>query len=256
MTWFYSFQSEWLKTRRSAAMWLTVLGACLIPFIVVVDRLVHFDGLYHASQHAKLWEHVFFQCWRITCLMLLPLGIIMATSLVAQLEYRNNAWKQVLTTPQSLTLLFFVKFFVLIVMLVRFFILFNLGIYLCGVLPSLVYRGIPFPKESIPFLAFLKLNFTYFMDGLPIVALQFLVSIRFKNFLVPMGIGIGLYIASMIAASWKYAYWVPYTYNALNFGPSNNASAITVNWHFWALGYFVILTLLGYILFVTKKEKG
>lgn len=252
----YSFQSEYLKTRRSAASWLTIAGAFFIPLVVIIDRQMHFEDLYHASQHPKFWEYLFNQCWRVTNILLLPLGVILATSLVAQLEYRNNAWKQVLTTPQALSTVFVSKLVVILVMLLQFFLLFNLGVYLCGVFPSLVYRGIPFPKEALPLRDFLKHTAWYFIDVLPMVALQFLLSMQFKNFLVPLGIGIGLFIGAVVAAGWKYAYWVPYTYNALNFAPNATELLSRTNWHARALGYFTLFILLAYLLFITKKEKG
>jgi hypothetical protein len=253
---FHSFQSEWLKTKRSLALWLALGGAGLIPLIFLISRLIYFNELYPASQAKHLWESLFFQCWNITNAMLLPLGVILATSLVAQIEYRNNTWKQLLATPQSLTVIYFIKLGVIIAMLLQFFMLFNLGVYLCGILPSLVYRGIPFPKEAVPALFFLKMNLKFFIDCLPIVALQYLVSIRFKNFMLPLGIGIGLYVSSVIAVSWKYGYLVPYTYSLLNTMARQSPISPNVHLHAWAIGYFVLFTLFGYLLFMTKREKG
>ena len=41
-------------------------------------------------------------------------------------------------------------------------------------------------------MLFLKEDALYFIDCLPIVALQYLISLRFKNFLVPVGAGAAL----------------------------------------------------------------
>jgi hypothetical protein len=90
------------------------------------------------------------------------------------------------------------------------------------------------------------------------VAIQYLVSLQFKNFLVPLSLGIGLLLASLIAVQWKYGYTIPYTYCMYNFFSSRQPKMLPagVNFHYWAVGYFVASTLLGYFLYLNKKEKG
>jgi len=187
--------------------------------------------------------------------MLLPLGTILTVSLVTQLEYRNTSWKQVLVTPQSLTTLFFSKFSVIIIMFIQLLLVFGIGTYLCGILPTVVYRGIPFPVEKFPFEILLKFSLKCFLDTLPILAIQYLLGLQFKNFLIPLGAGIGLYVASMIALSWKYGYIVPYIYLPLNVMRGSTVDP-EVNRHLFAGIYFIVFMLLSYILFITKKEKG
>jgi hypothetical protein len=251
----HSFQSEWLKKKHSAASWLTLIGGFFIPAIILVSRLTDFMFLYsiNASDHA--WEFLYNRSWQFMAIFLLPMGVILATSLVTQLEFKNNAWKQLCATPQSLSTIFFAKLAVILIMMLQFFVLFNIGIYLSGAIPSLL-KGIPYPKEPFPFLPFLKGNGKFFIDCLPIIALQYLISLQFKNFLVPIGAGFALYVASMISLFWKYGYWLPYSYCALNFSGRNNKIDQSVNFHFWAIGYFVAFAIISYILYITRKEKG
>jgi lantibiotic transport system permease protein len=252
----YSFQSEWLKRRRSAASWLVFIGAFLIPTIIVVNRLIDFDQLYPLNTSGKMWEAIFRWCWQIMAVFLLPLGVILATSLVTQLEYRNNTWKQLNAGPQSFTMIFFSKLSVILVMMIQFFILFNLAVYLCGIIPSLVYRGIPFPLDPIPFWKFFKINVKYFIACMPIVAFQYMISIQFRNFLIPLGAGLGMYVASMIAISWKYGYYIPYTYCAYNLRGGPVEKSPDVNIHLFASGYFLLFIAVGYVLYAGKKDKS
>ena len=183
------------------------------------------------------------------------MGVILAASLITQIECRNNTWKQLHTTPQSLTIIFVAKFAVIITMMLQFFLLFNIGIFFCGALPS-VFRGVHFPKEPFPWVAFLRGNSRIFVDCLPIIALQYLVSLQWKNFLVPLGFGLGLYVASMIALSWKYGYLLPYSYCALEFLGTRTRVNPNASVHAWAIGYFVIMITLAHILYISKREKG
>jgi hypothetical protein len=251
----HSFQSEWLKKRHSASAWLTVIGGVFVPFLILISRLVDFSSLPAGNAAPRLWELLYSRSWQFMAMFLLPMGVVLVTSLVTQLEFRNNTWKQLHATPQRLTTIFFSKLAVIGVLLLQFFVLFNAGIYLSGVVPAL-FRGVGYPAEAFPFRAFLKGSGLFLVDCLPIVALQYLISLQFRNFLVPIGAGLGLYVGSMISVFWKYGYINPYSYCALNFLKKNSKVDQSVNIHVWAIGYFVLFTLVSYILYITKKEKG
>lgn len=254
----HSLQSEWLKTRRSLAAWLVILGGFFIPLIMLTARLLYPDRLPGDSAAPDFWEAFFGKCWQMMALFLLPMGVILATTLLSQLEFRNNTWKQLHTTPQYLTTIFFSKLAVILLMLLQFLILFNLGIMVAGFLPHAIY-GVAYPQEAFPFEFFLTKSAWFFVDCLPIVALQYLISLQFKNFMIPLGAGIGLMVASLIALEWEYGYFIPYTYCPYNFFELRKVAGMgpqSVNVHFWALGYFVLFTLLSYVLYITKKEKG
>ncbi len=251
-----SFSAEWLKTRRTASSWLVIIGGFFIPFIVFLmawhDRL-KLPGFYKSD---KFWEVTFNTNWQTMAVFLLPMGVILCTSLITQLEYRNNAWKLVHTLPQPYSVTFFSKLVVIMVMMVQFFVLFNIGIYLGALLPAIVFKEVPFPADVYPLFTFIKINAFYYVDCLPIIALQYLVSLRFKNFMVPLGIGLGLVVACTFAVSWKYGYIVPYTYTLLHFMSMGDGVKLGANIHLLAGLYFVVITATSYILYRTKKEIG
>lgn len=253
ITFIDSFRSEWLKKKRTAASLLTVIGSVLIPLIVIVARVDDAGALAAANQQPHLWESLYSRNWQLMGLLLLPMGVVLATSLVTQLEFRNNTWKQLCTTPQSLTTIFCAKLAVILVMLVEFFAVFTLGIWLTGVLPGLFFKGVAWPAEAFPWSAVLNGSARFFLDILPVVALQYLLSLQFRNFLIPLGAGLGLYVASMIAVHWRHGYWIPYTYSAYNF---MGAAATKFHTHYWAAGYTLLFIGLAYILYITRKEKG
>jgi hypothetical protein len=129
------------------------------------------------------WNILWKQSWEAMATFFLPMGVILATALITQIEYKNNTWKQLHTTPQKFITIYFAKLAVIVVMMAGLFALFNVGIYLSGVIPALLYGSVSYPTAPIPFLLFLKENIKFFIDCLPILALQYLISLRFKNFL-------------------------------------------------------------------------
>ena len=248
----HSFGSEWLKKKRSAASFLTIAGSMLIPLLIIIARMDSASGLAIANRRPQIWENLYARNWLLMGSLLLPMGIVLAASLVTQLEYRNNTWKQLLTTPQTLTTIFLAKLSVLLVMLIEFFLLFNLGIWLTGVVPGL-FLGVAYPPEPFPWKTVWSTNASFFLDSLPILALQYGISLRIKNFLVPLGVGLAGYVASMIAVHWKYGYTIPYTYCAYELtGPM----AEKLHTHRWAAGYATLFIGLAYLFYITRKEKA
>lgn len=252
-----SFLSEWLKRKRTASNWLIYIGALMAPLVYLIVRIVKAksDTFVMGNASPKMWLETYNFFWQLMSSFLLPMIVIMVTSLIAQIEFKNNTWKQVVTTPQPLFVVFFTKLGIVMTLLLQYFILLNIGIYLAVILPS-VFTSLPFPVADYPFEYVLKNNFKFFIDILPIIAIQFLISMQFRNFLGPVGIGLGIYIASSIAIFWKYGYIVPYTYPTYNFLGKGSHVYDLVNIHILAVTYFVVFTALGYFLFANKKEKG
>ena len=255
----HSFQSEWLKKKRSLASWIVVAGGFFTPAIIIIARLVHHDKLGALYSSDGFWKLLWKNSWESMAVFLLPVGVILATSLITQIEYKNNTWKQLHTLPLSLTTIFFSKLAVIIVMMAQFFLLFNAGIYLSAVVPYLLVGGVPYPNDPFPAMYFLRENMFYFIDCLPIIALQYLISLKFKNFLVPVGFGFLFWIGALSSLAWNYGYVIPYTYCMLNYikdQTGGNAIRPTVNFHALALGYFVLISLVSYVLYIFKEEKG
>ena len=255
----HSFKSEWLKKKRSLSSWLVIVGGFFTPLIITIVRLVHYKQLPALYAKDNFWNQLWQSSWESMAIFLLPIGVILATSLITQLEYKNNTWKQLHTTPLSFTTIFFSKLLLIIIMVVQFFILFNIGIYLSALIPYLLVKGVPYPAVPIPFAAMLKEDIYFFIDCLPIVALQYLLSLKYKNFLVPVGIGFGVWIASLGALSWKFGYLIPYTYCMFNYLKNQTGGRAVhpaVNIHAMAVGYFIFISIVSYIMYLTKKEKG
>lgn len=202
-----------------------------------------------------IWQYHYNQMWSTMLSFLLPMTIILFASLITQLEYKNNTWKQVHTTPQSFSMVFFTKLTAIILMVFQFFLFFNIAIIAVGYLSTLIVDGV-LPKEHLPVWIVLKSNAKIFITILPLVAVQYLISLRFKNFLVPVGIGLLMLVAALILANlWKYAYLLPAAFCVMNVIPTAQAN-VPGNYYSTAGVYFVIITVLNYLLYINRSEKG
>lgn len=259
MTFVNSFQAEWLKRKRSLASWLVLVGAFFTPAIILASRIKNHAALPKLYAADDFWRRLWNQSWESMEVFLLPIGIILATGLIAQIEYKNNTWKQLHTTPQGFTTIFLAKLLVVLLMLVEVFALFNVGVYLSAVIPSLLFRAVPYPSAPIPFADFWHANVNFFVDCLPVVALQHLLSLHFKNFLVPVGAGFAVWFLGVGLLSWEYSYLLPYNHGAIAFLTAAGHFAgrrIPVGLELLALIYTAAFIVAGWFLYVTKKEKG
>jgi hypothetical protein len=254
-----AFRCEWLKRKRSFASAMVVGGSLFTPAIIIAARLIYRRGLPVLYAASSFWPAHWRSCWESMAIFFLPLGAILATSLVAQIELKSNAWKQVHTLPIRSITVFLSKLAVIVVMLAQFLALFVLGIYASAMLPPLLLRGVPSPAGAFAALPWLSETALYFVDCLPIVAAQYLMSLRSSNVLVPIGVGFMAWVGALAALSSKLALWLPYAYTIIHYvkdKPKGAAFAAHPELHWLAAGWFLALTIAGYALFVTQREKG
>jgi lantibiotic transport system permease protein len=257
-TFIHAFHCEWLKRKRSFASAMVLGGSLFTPAIIIAVRLVHWRALPKLYALEAFWPKLWRDSWESMAIFFLPLGAIMATSLITQIEFKSNAWKQVHALPLSTAVIFFSKLAVIVVMLIQFLLLFNAGIYLSGILPSLM-PGVPHPNDAFLALPLFRENAFYFLDCLPIIAAQYLMALRSQNVLIPIGVGFLAWVGALAAVSSKYAIWWPYAYTIINYlkdKPKGAALALHGEFHLLALIAFLLLTGVSYAMFVTKNEKG
>jgi hypothetical protein len=255
----HSISSEWLKQKRSLTSWLVLGAGFFIPSLIAAVRILRPGGVPELYRAAGFWERLWTQAWESMTVFIMPLVIILCTSLIAQLEYRNNTWKQLHASPQPLAAIYVAKLLIVLAMVVQLFVLFNAGIYLAAMAPAVVFSAVDAPASPIPYALFLRQNATFFIDVLPIVALQFLLALHFRNFMVPMGIGLAIWIVSIGALPWEYNYLVPYTYAVIDYTTtvqSRVSHALPVAAPVLALGYFAVFIVAGYVVYAGKGDKG
>lgn len=257
-TFIHSLQSERIKMRRSAAFWLVVAGALFIPSILTILQICYPEKFSPMVMQGDYWRSLYKHSWETMAILLLPTGVILSTSLITQMEYKNNTWKQVFASPQSLSTIFLSKLTITLLMMLAFFILFTIGIFISAYLPPLLNGTQVFPSADIPTDTFVWGTMKFFVACLPIVAIQYFISMRFKNFLVSVGVGLAMIVASIFALQWKYGYTFPYSYAALQFFEINGMRRhpVDVSIMYWSLGYFLLFTLVHYITYISRKERG
>jgi len=259
MSFIISAQAEVLKTKRTASFWLSILAAAFVPGIFfLVFTFNPGDGAVRDFA-AEPWRKIFYLGWEFFSAFALPMYIILISTLIPQIEIKNNTWKQVFASPQSLGNIFFSKFAAIHLMILFCFLLFNVFMILTGVLANLGNSKFPFLHTRIDLLLLLRLSVKTYISILGITAIQYFLSLRFKNFVAPVGIGLALVIGGIVALNlhWVHLYKFPYTYPILTANSVKKAGRPILENHEWnSIGYFAFFTLLAFVDMKMRKEKG
>jgi hypothetical protein len=255
MQFIHSLQSEWLKTKGSAASWLCLIGGFFLPLIYLSGFIKNQGSINDFAPDINVWQAYFSNIMKFLVAILLPMGAVLASSLIAQLEFRNNTWKQVCTTPQSYSTIYFTKLTAIFLMALKFFIFFNIGMILSAAIPCLLFDH-RLPRDPVPFAFLLKTNAKILITCLPVISIQYVISLRFRNFLVPIGFGLMAWLGSFILINnWKYAYLSPYSHMPMLVS-SGKEVLEQINIFALSAVYFAATTCVGYILFCMQKERG
>ncbi|ASZ09760.1 ABC transporter permease [Chitinophaga pendula] len=253
----HTVRSELVKTRHSFTWWLTLLGAGIVPFVFFVASIIYWEKMIPAAG-TNPWDRLFGNEWQSVSFLLLPMYIILAVSLSVQLEYNANAWKQLLAQPVPHWSIYFSKLILMLVMIVGCYILFSLFTLVGGAIAGVIHPELGFLRIRPNYEELFRTCYRSFLSVLGIVGIQYLFSLRWRNFVIPVGIGLAGVIASMILVGrWKYAHFVPYASPSLtliNIYKKVSGEVISKN-ELLSVLYFALLIPIGYCYFRRKEDK-
>ncbi len=210
-----SFRSEFYKTRKTAAFWSAIILPLAICILLFFGFFSHSDNL--AKQPgAALWFQFSGAILGVMGSLLLPMLIVFIAYSVNNIEHKAETWKTLFTLPISKFSVYSAKYLYalfLVILCLALFLLFTLGFgnLLAVVKPTLKFNE--YHMESFLAQIYLKL----LLSSLGILSIQFLLSLLFRDFLKPMGIGFAATIVGVILAGtgWQYAYLYPYSHAML-----------------------------------------
>ena len=257
MSFIISTQAEILKTKRTASFWLSIIVAAFIPIILFIALSVDSDAQQNMAKEP--WSKFMNLGWQILAVFLLPVYIILVSTLVAQIEFKNNTWKQVFASPQSVANIFFSKFIAIQIMIISCYLMFNMLMILSAVLGNLFNPGYNFLSTSPDWEKLLQLNIRTYISILGISAIQYCLSLRFKNFIAPVGIGLALVVGSIIAMNyqWQHLDKYPYAFPSLSFDSiQKTGKGYIADHELYSVGYFLLFISIGFLDMKMRKEKG
>ncbi|MPQ31122.1 hypothetical protein E4V42_06675 [Clostridium estertheticum] len=199
---------ELLKIRSLKA---TIL-AFMMPLVMVAIGLINvYTGTVKVD---NMWDALYNQSSILYGGLLLPLVICLIVSLSWRIEYKNNNIICLRTTPIDLNKLFIGK-----IVTTSIIVLLNV---VCYIIIITVFKPLLIPNEPIK-----SYVFTGPIIGLictfPLICIQHLLSMTFKNFILPVGFGIIGTFLSFLTQSQNISIFIPtyYNYKGFFFGVKN-----------------------------------
>jgi hypothetical protein len=243
-----SLRSELLKTRRTASLYLTLIGAALGPVIFLFNVLLDEDELDGISKDPL--NALFKILSEMNGVALFPLFIILICTLLPQLEYRNNTWKQVFTSPQTKANVFLAKFMNVHLLMLIFLIATHLFMFLTIVAINFIKPDLDLFKYPLNERMVIVNAANAYLIMLAVCAIQFWMGLRFRNFIVPIGIGFALWLTGTIMAlqiNSSLINFFPYSFQAYLVSPKLNPQLPQIAWT--SLGYALLFLIIGFFDF-------
>lgn len=247
-----ALRSEILKTKRTASFYFTLAGAAPIPAIFLLNVLTG-GGDLNAIRKDPL-NGIFELGLERNGVMFLPLFVILVCTLLPQIEYRNNTWKQVFAAPQTKGNVFLAKF-LNINLLIALFLIANLAYLSLAIVATHFFDpALDLLNQPLNVTRILVYTANAYITMLAICAFQFWLGLRFRNFIIPTAVGLVLWIAGMMM-SFEYqsgiVYYFPYSFQTFPFITKLQPKLTQVAWT--SAGYAALFLLLGFLDFRRRR---
>ncbi|MCU0435398.1 MAG: ABC transporter permease [Bacteroidia bacterium] len=247
--------AEWLKLSRSAALWLTLAGAAIIPVIKMIEAFVRPENFAQHTAHPAFWPAYYNECWQFMSMFLLPLGIILIVCMMFQTEHSHGGWRQMHWQPVPEAALFLGKLGMVVLLSLIFWVVFTAGIWISAMLPAALMGGAGFPQGSLFTGSYFVRSALLMLAAWPVISLQFVLGMMLRNFLLPAGIGIALFVSALIAIQWQYGAFLPYTWPALEFIQQKVNAAKYYHLHWLPYAYSALFLAAGYVWYRYRAIK-
>jgi hypothetical protein len=179
-----------------------------------------------------------------------PWFIILICTLLPQIEYRNNTWKQIFASPQTKGNVFLAKFMNVHLLMLVFLIATHLFMFLTIVGVSFIKPTLNLFEHSLNVSTVMVNAANAYILLLAVCAIQFWIGLRFKNFIVPIGIGLALWLTGTILAlqdNSNLAYYFPYSFHTLLVSTKLTPQLTQIAWT--SLGYALLFLIVGFFDF-------
>lgn len=122
-------------------------------------------------------------------------GIVVAACMVYNMEFKGNAVKKMYMLPMSVPRMYLCKFLILTVLLLAAVAMQNLALMSIGMSEL--------PQGSFEMGTLVRFAAYSFITAMPVLSFIVLISSRFENMWVPLGVGVAGFLSGMALAASK-----------------------------------------------------
>jgi hypothetical protein len=208
-----SVAAEAFKLKRTPLLWIAIIGGVFVVAFVFLIFIFNVEELSKSKENP--WNMYFQIGFSMISLLLAVPYAILVTSSITYFEHHSNAWKYLYTLPLQKGNFYFSKLLLTTGLIALTYTVFLVCLLFTGYLLGFIHPSYQFQHQTLDFGHFLRTLGHSFLSILGITALHYWMSIRWKNFITPIGIGLlGFIIALflLLAHKFEFALYLPYAY--------------------------------------------
>lgn len=196
------YKVEMLKLKHSKILYITMLTPIFFVILGVVNFMRYKELFTEKGQN--VWVQIYTQSSMFYGLFIMALLITIITAILFRIENSCDSLKRMLTLPVRREKLYLSKLAVACNMIFLNLLVFIIIMLTLGLL--VVPHGEKMPMRVIysPLLCMIA--------SMPVVSVQYYLSMKFKNIYVPLGVGVFFSIPSILINNTKYWMFFPWDY--------------------------------------------
>ncbi|MFA7445034.1 MAG: redoxin family protein [Flavobacteriaceae bacterium] len=208
-----ALRSEYIKKKGTGTYWLCFSFGVIIPLIYLVAMFF----LWEENQEPvnipiNFYEKNIGQALSLFLGFFFPLLIIIMAAKITQIDHKNGGWQLMETQPLSKLSIYMSKLTVLLVGNLIAIISFLGSFVVVLWILSLIKEVPQNVMTAIPFSYLGQLAVRMFVAGLFLSMIQFVISVVFRSFILPILLGFFVMLGSLILEGLKiYRMWNPFT---------------------------------------------
>ncbi len=204
-----AFRGEVIKIKNTLGLWSALIFPLLIVFM---NFMIYFSRpQIMAKVKTNLWVSYTNNSLMMWSILFLPLFIGIITFYINFNEHKNNVWRHIYSLPIPKLSIYAAKFLMSLLIVALTTIFFYAINYLSVKVLASLRPEIPFANHQITSIlpiSFLKVMLASF----GIISIQFVISIIFQNFILPLGFSVVATFAGAFLLSWEKIVYYPYAY--------------------------------------------
>ncbi|MCU0352245.1 MAG: ABC transporter permease [Cytophagales bacterium] len=243
------YQTELIKSKNTFALWLVVLGAAFVPFLMFLIYMNKWEN-FLPKPGENPWNQFFIANWQVVSFIFIPFFIVLLCALVIGIEHKSNSWKHLFTLPVSKFSVYTSKLSVVLSLVLFCYLLFVLFLFMSGTLLGILRPKLAFLSHTPNVAGLLQFAGKSLVATLGMVAVHFWLSIRLRNLIQSVGIGLVCIVtATILFQRWENAVYFPYTYTMYTLTGDKESLHSLSKHEMYSLAYFVVVIGLGYVDF-------
>ncbi|OWA35254.1 permease [Saccharibacillus sp. O16] len=229
--------TDLLKMRRTGIWWIVFIGPVGLAAMQALNFGLRYDYLVRDHYASDPWSGLIEETS-----MFVPIAVYLAmtllTAMIANVENRQNSWKQTLALPVRRSQVFASKFLACLIQLLAACALLAVSMLTVGLL--LKFSG------PIPYLDLLKLGVYPMLAALPMLGFMLWMTLTLRNQAIPISLGIAASLSSVFGGAMPDVF--PLAWPAVVLGNGEEA----LRYAGFGITLFAVLYLLGSIHFSRK----